>query len=110
MDKMHLTINNRIALGKILDFLHSFDKGEVQYAFDVDLDAEDETPAIENSLQESAVAYETYANDPVFLANKRYLEKVVERMDAGLATDYTLEELEEKLDETLVKCENCVLT
>ena len=110
MDKMHLTINNRIALGKILDFLHSFDKGEVQYAFDVDLDAEDETPAIENSLQEPAVAYETYANDPVFLANKHYLEKVVERMDAGLATYYTLEELEEKLDETLVKCENCVLT
>ena len=110
MDKMHLTINNRIALGKILDFLHSFDKGEVQYAFDVDLDAEDEMPAIENSLQEPAVAYETYANDPVFLANKHYLEKVVERMDAGLATYYTLEELEEKLDETLVKCENCVLT
>ena len=108
MDKMHLTINNRIALGKILDFLHSFDKGEVQYAFDVDLDAEDEMPAIENSLQEPAVVYETYANDPVFLANKRYLEKVVERMDAGLAIFHTHQELEDMLEKTLAKYEDCV--
>lgn len=117
MSKIRLTITDKNAYKQIMEFLDRFDESQVQ------IEKGYMSSDFENStIEEPAIDYSRYTDDdfdnfdeqeeynpapddPVFLANKRYLEKIVERMDAGLAKYHTLEELEKKLDETLAKYE-----
>lgn len=111
MRKLRLTVNNDDAYKELMSFLKKFDETQIC------IEQEFVAPNSDSSLlDEPVVPYltklendleETESNsvhdDSVFLANKRYLEEVLERMDSGLAEYHTMEELEQKLSETLAK-------
>lgn len=119
MRTIHLKITDG-AYDKLMNLLSEFNNNELKIMSDKTVESEYEQSAFDSCLEEPAVAYQrsapndmadnetvpkSYLNSELFLANKRYLEKVVERMDAGLSTSYTLEELEKQLDKTLAKYE-----
>ncbi|MDO5664040.1 MAG: hypothetical protein Q4G63_02130 [Bacteroidia bacterium] len=118
MRQLKLTINNENIYEQIMKFLNQFDENQLQ------IEKEYTLSDFENStIEEPAIDYYKYTDndfdsfdeqeeynpapdDPVFLANKRYLEKIVERMDAGLATYHTFEEFVEATDAIIAKYEN----
>lgn len=108
MTRLHLTIHNDDDLRKILKFLEEFDKKEVQ------IDTSDTSMVSDSAVDylskvdnpDESEEYVPVPDDPVFLANKRYLECEWEEVKSGKAIFYTLEEVEKVLDETLAKYES----
>lgn len=115
MRKLHLTIHNKEVYEQVLEYLKQFSETQLQFEreysqsdFDcsvVDEPAINYLPLVDEQFDETK-EYNPSPDDPVFLANKRYLEKQLEEIKTGNAVFYSFEDFVKATDALIAKYEN----
>lgn len=104
---------------EVMDFFDKFDENQLNILFDKKTTEYQDSDS-ENFIEETVTEYDYLSkndsaktegnipapDDPVFLANKRYLERELETIKSGEAEFYTMEELEKATDAVIAKYEN----